>query len=111
MTTKNEISKKLLEKITKEFDSDADIIVGDEAKLIMIRTGSEHDTECYITIEKVLGDEPEDYEYEIIEQFSMKNDDTSTMKKAIEAYLGHATKLNLANEYGGTIKYLDFFFS
>ena len=41
----------------------------------------------------------------------MKNDDTSTMKKAIEAYLGHATKLNLANEYGGTIKYLDFFFS
>ena len=72
------LSKKLLEKITKEFDSDADIIVGDEAKLIMIRTGSEHDTEYYITIEKVLGDEPEDYEYEIIEQFSMKNDDFSS---------------------------------
>lgn len=111
MTTKNEISKKLLEKITKEFDSDGDIIVGDEDKLIMIRSGSENDAEYYITIEQVLGDEPEDYEYKIIEQFLMKNDDTDTMKTALESYLEQASKLNLANEYGGTVKYLDFFFS
>ena len=111
MTTKSEISNKLLEKITKEFDSDADVIVGDEDKLIMIRSGSENDSEYHITIEKVLGDEPEDYEYEIIEQYSMINDDTSTMKKTLEAYLGHANKLNLANEYGGTIEYLDSFFA
>ena len=32
MSDQNEISSKLLEKITKEFDADADIIVGDEDK-------------------------------------------------------------------------------
>ena len=111
MSDQKEISSKLLEKITKEFDSDGDIIVGDEDKLIMIRSGSEHDTEYYITIEKVLGDEPENYEYKIIEQYLMKNGDTNTMKKALEEYLMHASKLNLANEYGGTIKYLNQFFS
>ncbi len=41
----------------------------------------------------------------------MKNGDTNTMKKALEEYLMHASKLNLANEYGGTIKYLNQFFS
>ena len=111
MSDQKEISSKLLEKITKEFDSDGDIIVGDEDKLIMIRSGSEHDTEYYITIEKVLGDEPENYEYKIIEQYLMKNGDTNTMKKALEEYLMHASKLNLANEYGGTIEYLNQFFS
>ena len=111
MSDQKEISSKLIEKITKEFDSDGDIIVGDEDKLIMIRSGSEHDTEYYITIEKVLGDEPENYEYKIIEQYLMKNGDTNTMKKALEEYLMHASKLNLANEYGGTIKYLNQFFS
>ena len=111
MSDQKEISSKLLEKITKEFDSDGDIIVGDEDKLIMIRSGSEHDTEYYITIEKVLGDEPENYEYKIIEQYLMRNGDTNTMKKALEEYLMHASKLNLANEYGGTIKYLNQFFS
>lgn len=111
MSDQEEISNKLLEKITKEFDNDGDIIVGDEDKLIMIRSGSEHDTEYYITIEKVLGDEPENYEYKIIEQYLMKNGDTNTMKKALEEYLMHASKLNLANEYGGTIKYLNQFFS
>ena len=111
MSDQEEISNKLLEKITKEFDNDGDIIVGDEDKLIMIRSGSEHDTEYYITIEKVLGDEPENYEYKIIEQYLMRNGDTNTMKKALEEYLMHASKLNLANEYGGTIKYLNQFFS
>ena len=111
MSDQEEISSKLLEKITKEFDSDGDIIVGDEDKLIMIRSGSENDTEYYITIEKVLGDEPENYEYKIIEQYLMRNGDTNTMKKALEEYLMHASKLNLANEYGGTIKYLNQFFS
>ena len=111
MSDQEKISNKLLEKITKEFDNDGDIIVGDEDKLIMIRSGSEHDTEYYITIEKVLGDEPENYEYKIIEQYLMKNGDTNTMKKALEEYLMHASKLNLANEYGGTIKYLNQFFS
>tara|TARA_Y100000768_G_scaffold116232_1_gene85835 strand:- start:232 stop:567 length:336 start_codon:yes stop_codon:yes gene_type:complete len=111
MSDQKEISSKLLEKITKEFDSDGDIIVGDEDKLIMIRSGSEHDTEYYITIEKVLGDEPENYEYKIIEQYLMTNGDTNTMKKALEEYLMHASKLNLTNEYGGTIEYLNQFFS
>ena len=111
MSDQKEISSKLLEKITKEFDSDGDIIVGDEDKLIMIRSGSEHDTEYYITIEKVLGDEPENYEYKIIEQYLMTNGDTNTMKKALKEYLMHASKLNLANEYGGTIEYLNQFFS
>tara|TARA_B100001121_G_C18202401_1_gene395323 strand:- start:151 stop:498 length:348 start_codon:yes stop_codon:yes gene_type:complete len=109
MSDKNEITSKLLEKITKEFDADADIIVGDEDKLIMIRSGSEHDTEYNITIEKVLGDEPVNYEYEIIEELSMSNGDTSAMKEALEAYLEHANKLNLANEYG--LEYLERFFS
>ena len=111
MSDQEEISNKLLEKITKEFDNDGDIINGDEDKLIMIRSGSEHDTEYYITIEKVLGDEPENYEYKIIEQYLMTNGDTSTMKKALEEYLMHAKKFNLANEYDGTIKYLNQFFS
>ena len=111
MSDKNKIPSKLLEKITKEFDTDADIIVGDEDKLIMIRTGSEHDTEYYITIEKILGEEDDGYEYVIIGEYSMTNGDTSTMNEALEAYLGHASKLNLANEYGGTIKYLEMFFS
>ena len=108
MSNKNEISSKLLEKITKEFDADADIIVGDEDKLIMIRSGSEHDEEYNITIEKVLGDEPVNYEYEIIEEHSMSNGDTTTMKEALEAYLEHANKLNSANEYG--LEYLERFF-
>ena len=38
---------------TMMIDANGDIIVGDEDKLIMIRSGSEHDTEYYITIEKV----------------------------------------------------------
>ena len=109
MSDKNEITSKLLEKITKEFDADADIIVGNEDKLIMIRSGSEHDEEYNITIEKVLGDEPVNYEYEIIEELSMSNGDTSAMKEALEAYLEHANKLNLANEYG--LEYLERFFS
>ena len=58
-----------------------------------------------------LVDEPENYEYKIIEQYLMTNGDTSTMKKALEEYLMHASKLNLANEYGGTIEYLNQFFS
>ena len=38
-----EISDTLLQKITQAFDSDADIVVGEERELIMIRTGDSSD--------------------------------------------------------------------
>ena len=116
MKKDKEISDKLIEKLTKDFDADGDIIVGDEDELIMLRSGSPSDKEYNITVEKVLlDDEGAAEEYKILDQFSMKNNDKETMKKAIETYLGHARKLNTdgkyCDEYGGTVEYLEMFFS
>jgi len=109
------ISDKLIQKMTQEFDKDDGTIAGDEDRLIMQREGHASDKEYIITIEKVLiDDEDADEEYKILDQFSMKNNDKETMKKAIEANLGHAKKLNTdgkyCNEYGGTVEYLEMFF-
>ena len=84
-----EISDKLIEKLTKDFDADGDIIVGDEDRLIMLRSGSPSDKEYNITVEKVSPDEDDEdnKNYDILDQFSMKNKDKKTMKKAIESYL------------------------
>ena len=84
-----EISDKLIEKLTKDFDADGDIIVGDEDRLIMLRSGSPSDKEYNITVEKVSPDEDDEdnKNYEALDQFSMKNKDKKTMKKAIESYL------------------------
>ena len=38
-----EISDTLIEKMVKAFDSDGDIVVGEERELIMIRTGDSSD--------------------------------------------------------------------
>ena len=84
-----EISDKLIEKLTKDFDADGDIIVGDEDRLIMLRSGSPSDKEYNITIEKVSAD-PDDEDnknYDVLDEFSMENKDKETMKKAIESFL------------------------
>ena len=96
-----EISDKLIEKLTKDFDADGDIIVGDEDRLIMLRSGSPSDKEYNITVEKVSPDEDDEdnKNYDILDQFSMKNKDKKTMKKAIESYLKN----------GGSFEYLKHF--
>ena len=96
-----EISDKLIEKLTKDFDADGDIIVGDEDRLIMLRSGSPSDKEYNITVEEVSPDEDDEdnKNYDILDQFSMKNKDKETMKKAIESYL-----IN-----GGSFEYLKHF--
>ena len=83
------ISDKVVAAMTKDFDADGDIIIGDEDDLIMIRTGSPSDKESTITIEKVSAD-PNDEDnktYDILDQFSMEKKDKETMKKAIESFL------------------------
>ena len=96
-----EISDKLIEKLTKDFDADGDIIVGDEDRLIMLRSGSPSDKEYNITVEEVSPDEDDEdnKNYDILDQFSMKNKDKKTMKKAIESYLKN----------GGSLEYLKHF--
>ena len=96
-----EISDKLIEKLTKDFDADGDIIVGDEDRLIMLRSGSPSDKEYNITVEEVSPDEDDEdnKNYEALDQFSMKNKDKKTMKKAIESYLKN----------GGSFEYLKHF--
>ena len=89
MKKDEKISDKLVERLTKDFDADGDIIIGDEDKLIMLRTGSPSDNEYTITIEKVSADpdDEDDKNYDILDQFSMENKDKETMKKAIESFL------------------------
>ena len=101
MKKDKEISDKLIEKLTKEFNADGDIIVGDEDGLIMLRSGSPSDKEYNITVEKVSPDEDDEdnKNYDILDQFSMKNKDKKTMKKAIESYLKN----------GGSFEYLKHF--
>ena len=79
------ISDKVVAAMTKDFDADGDIIIGDEDELIMLRSGSPSDKEYTITIEKVSAD-PDDEDnknYDILDQFSMENKD----KKTISNYL------------------------
>ena len=86
------ISDKVVAGLTKDFDADGDIIIGDgdaDGDIIMIRSGSPSDKEYYITIEKVAAD-PDDEDnltYNILDQHSMENKDKETMKKAIESFL------------------------
>ena len=86
------ISDKVVAALTKDFDADGDIIIGDgdtDGDIIMIRSGSPSDKEYNITIEKVSAD-PDDEDnknYDILDQFSMENKDKETMKKAIESFL------------------------
>jgi|TARA_B100001971_G_C17991915_1_gene432763 hypothetical protein len=89
MKKDEKISDKLVERLTKDFDADGDIIVGDEDALIMLRSGSPSDKEYNITVEEVSPDEDDEdnKNYDILDQFSMKNKDKETMKKAIESYL------------------------
>ena len=83
------ISDKTIAGLTKDFDADGDIIIGDEDELIMLRTGAPSDKEYTITIEKVSAD-PDDEDnknYDVLDQFSMVNKDKNTMKEAIESFL------------------------
>ena len=68
-----EISDTLLQKITQAFDSDGDIVVGEERELIMIRTGDSSDQEYIISIEKVLLNDEEIENYEILRWMFMDN--------------------------------------
>ena len=47
------ISEELILNLTQAFDDDGDIIVGNEDRLIMIRSGAEGDEHYEITIERV----------------------------------------------------------
>ena len=72
MKKDEKISDKVVSALTKDFDADGDIIIGDEDELIMIRSGGPSDKEYYITIEKVSAD-PDDEDnksYDILDQFS-----------------------------------------
>jgi len=89
MNKGEKISDKVVAALTKDFDADGDIIIGDEDELIMLRSGSPSDKEYTITIEKVSAD-PDDEDnknYDVLDQFSMENKDKETMKKAIESFL------------------------
>ena len=92
MKKDEKISDKTIAGLTKDFDADGDIIVGDgdtDGDIIMLRTGSPSDKEYTITIEKVSAD-PNDEDnktYDILDQFSMEKKDKETMKKAIESFL------------------------
>ena len=98
------ISDKVVAALTKDFDADGDIIIGDgdtDGDIIMLRSGSPSDKEYNITVEEVSPDEDDEdnKNYDILDQFSMKNKDKETMKKAIESYL-----IN-----GGSFEYLKHF--
>ncbi len=92
MKKDEKISDKTIAGLTKDFDADGDIIVGDgdtDGDIIMLRTGSPSDKEYTITIEKVSAD-PDDEDnknYDVLDQFSMENKDKNTMKEAIESFL------------------------
>ena len=92
------ISEKLITNLTKAFDDDGDIIVGNEDKLIMIRSGAEDDEYYEITIEKVKG-EGVDRSYEVLNTIAMEKNKTDIMKEAIETYL----------ENGGSMEFLKHF--
>lgn len=92
------ISEKLITNLTKAFDDDGDIIVGNEDKLIMIRSGAEDDEYYEITIEKVKG-EGVDRSYEVLNTIAMEKNKTDIMKQAIETYL----------ENGGSMEFLKHF--
>ena len=92
------ISEKLITNLTKAFDDDGDIIVGNEDKLIMIRSGAEDDEYYEITIEKVKG-EGADRSYEVLNTIAMEKNKTDIMKEAIETYL----------ENGGSMEFLKHF--
>ena len=92
------ISEKLITNLTKAFDDDGDIIVGDEDQLIMIRSGAEDDEYYEITIEKVKG-EGVDRSYEVLNTIAMEKNNTDIMKEAIETYL----------ENGGSMEFLKHF--
>ena len=96
MKKDEKISDKLVERLTKDFDADGDIIVGDEDALIMLRSGSPSDKEYNITVEEVSPDEDDEdnKNYDILDQFSMENKDKETMKKAIESFLKNGGDLN-----------------
>ncbi len=82
-----EISDKLLQKITQAFDSDGDIVVGEERELIMIRTGDSSDQEYIISIEKVLLNDDEIEDYEILQTFSMEKGNSKTILEATISFL------------------------
>ena len=83
-----EIPDTLINKMVKAFDSDGDIVVGEERELIMIRTGDSSDEEYIISIEKVLlNDEDEIEDYQIDETLSMNKGDTQTLRQAINLFL------------------------
>ena len=84
---KIEISDILLQKITQAFDSDGDIVVGEERELIMIRTGDSSDQEYTISIEKVLLSDDEIEDYEILETFSMEKGNSETILEATKSFL------------------------
>ena len=92
------ISEKLITNLTKAFDEDGDIIVGNEDQLIMIRSGAEGDEFYEITIEKVKG-EGVDRTYEVLNTIPMEKNNHETMKHAIEVYM----------DIGGSIKFLEYF--
>jgi len=92
------ISEKLITNLTKAFDDDGDIIVGNEDRLIMIRSGAEDDEYYEITIEKVKG-EGVDRSYEVLNTIAMEKNKTDIMKQAIETYL----------ENGGSMEFLKHF--
>ena len=92
------ISEKLITNLTKTFDGDGDIIVGNEDQLIMIRSGAEGDEYYEITIERVKG-EGVDRSYEVLNTIAMEKNKTDIMKQAIETYL----------ENGGSMEFLKHF--
>ena len=92
------ISEKLITNLTKAFDDDGDIILGNEDELIMIRSGAEDDEHYEITIERVKC-EGVDRSYEVLNTISMEKNKTDIMKQAIETYL----------ENGGSMEFLKHF--
>ena len=92
------ISEKLISNLTRAFDNDGDIILGNEDELIMIRTGAEGDEFYEITIEKVKG-EGVDRTYELLSTIPMEKNHHETMKQAIEVYLDN----------GGSVNFLKYF--
>ena len=92
------ISEELILNLTQAFDDDGDIIVGNEDRLIMIRSGAEGDEHYEITIERVKG-KGVDRSYEVLNTISMEKNKSDIMKQAIEIYL----------ENGGSIEFLKHF--
>ena len=92
------ISEELILNLTQAFDDDGDIIVGNEDRLIMIRSGAEGDEHYEITIERVKG-EGVDRSYEVLNTISMEKNNSDIMKQAIEIYL----------ENNGSIEFLKHF--